>query len=495
MSVGLSWWRPFPFAMVLLGSQLLAGFDEMGKKIPANANAVIAVNVAQVLKSPLAEQNEWKKKWEDAFAYGAMTVPADTLRLLGAARMKRDMESSDWQVSLMETNGNVSLSDIAQAEGGYTDKLWDKMAVVSPGGAYFVEFGPTFLAGYEPSSDRANVVKWVRESASSQGPTSQFLRGIIRTMGSGSDVIIALDMEDAYSASDIRRNMEADPFLFSEGKKPDLDALAQCLASIKTVAFKASITDKIQAKTLIEFGIDPALMEFYAKPVLKQILNRSGMEMPDVDSWTAKVSDKTLVFEGQMSAPGLRSALSMFSLPSPNHMDSAQGKFSNDPAVMAEASRKYFRSINDMLQQYSGRRDYSEVSRWLQQNAQRISRLPILNVDPKLVSWGNDVASRLRQVATLFRQDQQELRGKMAGVSSNNTYYYDFNGNYSGSGYYNQSAGQAYQNLQDTARQQSQQMAQSRADSIGKAQQIMSGLLSERDQVRDQMTQKYKIQF
>lgn len=471
-----------------------AGFDEMTRKLPPDTNAMIAVNVREVLNTPLAQEKGWKEKWADSFEYGTLTVPPQTIRLLGAAKLKRDLETSDWQISLMETDGTISLSDIAQAEAGYTDKIWDKMAITTPGGAFFIQLAPTCLAGYQPVSNRASAVRWVRESAGSSGPSSPYLQNLGRNLNRGNEVVIGIDLDQAYSASDIRRNMQTDPFAFGDNKQVDLDVLSQLLASIQNVTLQADITDKIQARVIANFGIDAALLEFYAKPILTQILGRAGMSLPEVEGWTVKTSGKQVMLEGELSGPGLRSMLQMFTLPSPNRLDATSGKASADPKIIGEASRKYFRAVNEILQQYSGRRDYSEVSRWLAQSAQRISKLPIINVDPELVAWGNDVASRMRQVATGFREDQQTNRAKVMGISANNNYYYDYDGNYNGNGYGN-TPGQSYQSLQNQANQQSQQLAQSKADSISKASQVMGDVLAKRDQLRIAMTQKYKIQF
>lgn len=477
----------------------LATFPELMKRLPPDTNAIFVFNFDPIMKAPLAQQLDWQTKWGDAYENGPVPFPVGTARAVVGANFNPATKDSTWKLAMMDMSQQIDLPAIARAEGGYPDRMWDMDAVVSPQGAFFLKVKPDVLAGIEPA-DRQRTLKWIRESAQAGGPTSTFLQGLVIGMGARSQIVMGIDTSNMFSAPTVRRNMAIAPFA-ALGEKADLDLWSNLLASMQDIRIDVSITDKINAKLTVDFGLDVAVMASKGKPLFMEILDRAGLTLPDVADWTASVDGKTFTAQGALSPQSLRLLIEIIGMPAPS-MTTAVEEESNDPKVVGPASKRYFRTISDSIDQFRTKSggNYQGATTWVIREAQRIERLPILNVDPQLVAWGGEIANRLRQVGGNFAYDQQNNNAKVMNVQAAGTYDYSYNGGngYWGSGNgFNTSGtwGRGTQQNLEWQRQRAQIYQQSKADSIKTAMNIFGDIGSSRDKMRAQMVEKYKMEF
>ncbi|GEM_PF-5421864 len=477
----------------------LATFPDLMKRLPADTNAVFVFNFDAIMKSPLGLQMDWASKWSDAYENGPVPFPAGTSRAVVGAYFVPAIKDSNWKIAMMDMTQPIDLPVIARAEGGYPDRMWDKDAVVSPQGAFFIKVAPDVLAAMEPAN-RPYALKWIRESAQGAGPTSPFLQGLVIGMGARSQIAMGIDTNGMFSAPTVRRNMAIAPFA-SLGEKADLDMWSNLLASMQDIKINITITDKINAKLSVDFGMDMAVMATKGKPLFMEIMDRAGLSIPDVADWTASVDGKTFIAEGTLTPQSMRMLLQVIGMPSPSMTTTVEAE-SNDPKVIGPVSKRYFRTISDSIDQFRSKSggNYQGAKTWLIREAQRIERLPILNVDPELVAWGGEIANRLRQVGANFAYDEQSNTAKVMNVQSAGSYDFSYNGGngYWGSGNgFNTSGtwGRGTQQNLEWQRQRSQIYEQSKADSIKKAMDIFGNIGSTRDQMRAKMVEKYKMEF
>src|SRR4029450_4802390 len=63
-----------------------AQFEQLAAKIPSTANAIVLLDAQRIMASPIAQQEGWKERYEQAFASGLVSISPDTRRMvLGVA--------------------------------------------------------------------------------------------------------------------------------------------------------------------------------------------------------------------------------------------------------------------------------------------------------------------------------------------------------------------------------------------------------------------------
>jgi hypothetical protein len=474
------------------------------KRLPEDTNAVFVFNLEALMKSPLAQQMEWSSKWADAYENGPAPFPVGTTRAVVGANFVPATKDSLWKIALMDMSQQVDLPAIARIEGGYPDRMWDKDAVVSPQGAFFIKLAPEVLAGMEPAN-RPYALKWIQGAAQNNGPASPLLQGLAISMGASSQIAMGIYTSNMFSPPAVRRNMAIAPFQ-ALGEKADLDLWSNLLSSMQSIRINVGVTDKINAKLTVDFGIDMAMLATKGKPLFMEILDRAGMSLPDIADWSTRVEGKSFIAEGTLTPQSLRSIIGIIGMPAPA-MTTVAAEESNDPKVVGPTSKRYFRTISDSIDQFRSKSggSYQGASTWVLREAQRIERLPILNVDPELVAWGGEISNRLRQVGANFAYDQQNNTAKVMNVQASGSYGYGYGGGGWGSAYGGGYYGGAYGNGAygsggtqanlDWQRQRAQIYQQSKADSIKTAMDIIGNIGATRDQMRAKMVEKYKMEF
>ena len=471
-----------------------AGFSELGARLPADTNAVVAMNLDALMQTPMAQKEDWMSRWTSMYEAGPLHIPPGTQRVISGSHLLHDLEHSKWQISIMQMAQQIPMQDIARNEAGTTEKLWNKPGVVSPTGAYFVAMEPNVLAAIN-GGDRQFVLSWIRDERP-PGPSSPFIKQVLGALGSSSQITLALDVQDQYSPQEIQQAIEMNPLKSTGKEKVDAALLGQVLASIQSILVKVDVAETPKAQVNLQFGMDVALMEFYAKPLLMEIMDRNGFQIPEAKDWTVQVAGNRVVMEGELSRPSLRNVLGFITGPVPAYAEARGGAASDDPAAIGKASQAYYRSISAIIDNYAGQPSYSEASGWLRKEAQRIDRLAVVNVDPELAGWGAAVSSKMRQCAAMLKGEQMTGVAAVKNVSVANAGYgggYYDGGYYGGDGYYND-RGNAWANA-DAQRQKSQAFTQQKAESMKNAAGMMSSLVEEKAQLRVRMSEKYKIPF
>ena len=106
------------------------------------------------------------------------------------------------------------------------------------------------------------------------------------------------------------------------------------------------------------------------------------------------------------------------------------------PGNAAELTRKYFRSVNTLVDDMRDEKatTFNKLARLFQQYSKKIEDLPILNVDPEVVSYGAQVASTFRALASSARgtertQNIYSANQREVTVDTGGAYRYGYGGN------------------------------------------------------------------
>lgn len=482
-----------------------ADFKDLLGRIPGEANAIVIIDVEKALNSPLGMREKWKEMQANAYADKPLIVPPGATKVVMAALIDPSTVQSVWEVSAIDLSQPVSIDTIARAEGGYTETLADKAAAWSPINAYFVALDKQVLGAITPAN-RQFASRWARQKQTLGGAfVSTFLRVAATGIDQGGEIVMALDLEDIISEKRVTRRIQSGDFESLVGKKFDIKALTAALASVKGISLRVDIGEEIVGKGTIEFGNDAAPLKDIAKPVLLEILAKSGMYIEEFNSFTVNVSGKRVTAEGKLTSNGLRRLLSVIQPPSPltdappapAAPSGGAAQQPNDPppaansgAPNAKASQQYYRAIVDILDKLgkevgTGAKSasLSQSANWMTRDAKRIERLPILNVDPELVTWGGDVASRLKEAASVFSVGQLATHSRTSSIGDYATYSTDE---------YTSEDAVRPENI-DRERRAAAYEEKARATET--ALKMLGDLQVRRNQLRQALTERYKVEF
>ena len=91
------------FALFASVGSLLAA-DELLKRVPAGANALMVIDVAALESSPLAQTQGWQKKHEAAFVERPLMLPPEASRIVVASALNFAGELNvEWELAVTQT--------------------------------------------------------------------------------------------------------------------------------------------------------------------------------------------------------------------------------------------------------------------------------------------------------------------------------------------------------------------------------------------------------
>jgi hypothetical protein len=478
-------------ALIALGPSgaVWASFPSLAERLPPATNALVAVDVEKLLNSPLGTQEGWRQDMQSKWEKQPLMVPPGAARVLTASWIKMSSMDSVWEMSLIDMDKVPTAEELAKAEGGYVDKVWDKMAACSPINAYFVPLDGRTLASLTPA-DRTEIVRWVRQPLKPGGAvTSQYIREVVDGLGEKTDIVMALDLESAFGLPNIRRFLANSEI--KEIPVGQQDEIAGIISTLKGLTLDIKVDKDIRGRLTIHLGRDTDKLGPSAKPLTLAVLNAAGMRLDDLKAWSFSVQGTQVRAEGKFSVAAVRQLLSLVQSPVPAATGAPKappdGKApTSDPAV---ASQRYYKAICTMLDGLHGTASVGDTSAWVRNTTRRIDSLPILNVDPALVEWGGLVNAKLKQAGATLGVAQTQINSRVAGVM-NPDYggsYYDNNGYYVSN--YNSAA------ADNANRQRRQAGLEQRAQAQTQAMTIVNSIAETRPQIRAAMTAKYKVEF
>ena len=166
------------------------------------------------------------------------------------------------------------------------------------------------------------------------------------------------------------------------------------------------------------------------KQITRNVLANNGLQLDDFDQVHFNVTGQSLTAEAQMSKGGLRRLLSLLDVPAPaiETSESATTKTDNSSDQRGAKSLAYFRSVTSLLEDLRGDRTKQDPrggqdAVWMDKYAQKIDRLPVLDVDEEVLDWGTKTAQTLRVMATSRRGAGLSAGSQKSGLRTGG--YYD----------------------------------------------------------------------
>jgi hypothetical protein len=489
--------RWIPLACLLLAQPAAAQFNELAAKIPSSANAIVLLDGQKLLASPIAVSEGWKEKYEQAFASGLASISPDTRQLVLASQLDYEYMQPLWEVAVADLGRERSLAEIARRTSSTLDPIGQTQAVALRDNAFLVALGPQRLGVMSPAN-RQSVARWLQDIDSRTQPAlSQYLQGTLAASQT-SAIVMAFDLQDAVPPDVIRAKLATSAAL--AGKNIDLDAATKALASLRGMSLEVAFTDGTFGRLMVHFNGDAGVLAPVAKPLLMEILANLGAAIDDIDEWQVEAQPQRILFRGPLSPAGRKRVFSL--IDHPTSMLIAADAQSADPqerekTQAAAASLQYFKAmtsiLDDVREESKDAKTFGQNALWFDKWARRIDKLPSLNVDPELLTFGRETAGGLRTMAAAMRGIGINTAARSAQIYGSGA----SNVNVSGApGYWGYGGSMSYYaEWRDVDAERRAVKAEEKAKGAISARGMAAQIANETGRVRQVMTQKYQVQF
>jgi hypothetical protein len=462
-------------------------FDDLLRRIPASANALMVIDVKGVHSSPLAVKEGWSDRHQSAYVKQPLILPPESDRLVLAAQMNpnRNFEQA-WELAVMSLTESLSMRSIAKAEGGYVDKIAGLQAAWTPSDAYFVSFDPNTMGVMHPAHRQA-VSRWADYSRQNRAiAVSPYLKQAAGMVNRSTQIVMAIDLHDVVQPHKIQEGLkELELTRNSEAKQR---VWAGIISGIQGVTLKVQIGNSARGTLQVDFSDNTAPFGSDAKALVLDVLDKFGAGIAEMRQWRAKSQDYSVVLEGNLTTSAMRRLFSLLELPTSKFsaLKDESLAASDDTQSVVKASQTYFKSVSTLLDDLrkefrtnrDARRTFAGV--FMERYGRRIDRLPILNVDEELLAYGAMVSETLRGASVSNRMANVRTGVRKSQVYGNYQYNYDGNGYYSA---------RKTSSVQTQVRRQEQAKAsQVRFDSWKEIEDATSA-------IRKEMTRKYMVRF
>ena len=495
--------------LLLSAAPALAETGTLAARLPKGANAVMTVEVERLVQSPVGQKLGLQSALLSGYADRPLAVPANARRVAIAALVHPAGVESIWQTAVIDLPKKPRLEPILKAQGGYLDKIVGREAAWTQRDTFFVVLDENTMGVVRPGQ-RQFLTRWA--SGRLEKGLSPYLAAAVAA-GANDVCVFAVDLDEVVGVTALSHAI-------SMGQLPSLEKivtgqskLLSALASVQGTRLNVRATDRLDAEWTIDFAEDVSALGTQAKPFVIDVLTATELYEPDMDQWEFKAEGKKIVGKRAVEIAGLNRLLALLSPGQAGDVgdapessteaqtagaaarpDSAAGQPAARPAAASDpatASQKYYRAVSKSLDAIGSKPSPKQGATWLVAQARIIQQLPVLNVDPALIEWGNAVADSFTHAAEEMALGQQKAMTAVQGVASP-TAYTSYNGTSGWSSSDSAETRAAFRNV----RQQRQQVAQNeRGLAAERAFAAVNGVLEGRGKIRAEMTQKYGVEF
>lgn len=471
-------------------SPVRAQFEELMAKLPAATNAVVLLDAQRLFSSPLGTKENWKDKYEQSFASGLVTMAPDTNRLVLATQIDYEFMKPQWEAAVADFGSSRSAAQVARSAKGVLERIGDVPAVALHDNAYALELGPQRLGAMWPANRQA-VARWLRDIQARREPAlSGYLKATL-VASQQSAVVVAFDLEDAIPPDIIRAKLATSAAIKS--KNIAVEAAAKVLDEIRGLVLEVAVNENASGRLMVHFRGEAGALAPVAKPLLQEILAGLGGTIDDIEQWKVQADPQRIALSGPLSAAGRKRVFSLIDNPLASLVAADQTSPSaadRSLSQVAGASQQYFKALTSILSEVREKsgdaKTFGENALWFDKWARRIDKLPLLNVDKDLQGFGQYVSSQLRNMASAMRGIgiNTAARGSQvipSGYVSASANYWD------GYSYYAE-----WRNV-DAERRAIR--AEEKATGATSARAIARDVENSLSKVRQEMTQKYMVEF
>lgn len=399
--------------------------------LPNDANALAIVRVKDILQTPRAIKEEWAKEADERFLSGTGGIPSWVNTLVVGFQVRPATASEVWAAGVVSVPAAVSIEAIAAREQAMIETLGTIKAIRSDRGSYMLGISKGIFGVWRPAI-RQEATRWARAIESKvTAPLSEYLQQVSRRSG---DVVMAIDLENTLDPTMTMLHLREMKEITSDAQR---DSAYDLLMSLSGITLDVDLEETSTAELRVDFKKEVGPNVTLVRNFFLSVLHDHGAEIDEFANAPVKADGTSVSLIATLGDDSMRRLISLISsgpamenmTPSPEPLPAANGTQSVSPRVTAptpaEASQTYFRQIdqfvNDLNRASRRATDYSRTAMWHENFAEKIDELPITGVDPELIDYGADIASKLRALA-------RSLRGQQLAVNvQQGTLTYDVN--------------------------------------------------------------------
>lgn len=468
------------------------------KTLPVDANAIAVVRVQQILATPRAQREDWAGQQRAAFLAGAERIPPWVELVVRGSHVHPGAPQSSWSAAVIASQAEIDMQRVAAHEGGTLQTIGGHPAVLSSRDSYFVKLGPKRLGVMSPAF-RQDVAQWVEFLDAGR---DAFVRPYLRDAADDetAHILLALDMHEMLEPAALRQRLQASPAL--SGMPAAIDALEQLLRQLQGVRFSVRVGDETTAEFRVDFAVPVGPEGEFIKPLVVELLADSGASLEELQDATVAIDGQYVVIQMPLSDASLRRVMSLIQSPHPTARLTAPlaADSQTDPTSarvrQVEASQQYFSAVDQILSDLAranrNATNYLRTAKWHERFAEKITQLPIVGVDPELVAYGGEVASKLRALAASLRGVPVEVNLLERTITYNVQHIPPWGaiGFWGGVGYRPPGV-QVRSNLEEVRERQAAAVARG----AQQRREIWQMLEDDRGAIRRKLTGKYNVEF
>jgi hypothetical protein len=407
-----NFWPTLAGAVIVCGvfsGSASAQFEEMAKYIPGQANVLVMVNVNKVFNSEIAKSQDWQSQRGKRFESGLTAIPPAATYVTVGSQVDLEIMRTAWDAAVVTFDKAPNLADIAQHFGGVEDSIAGTPALRVADDSYVVQLSDTMLGAFGPGN-RQMVSSWIQQKHESLSP---YLQEALRFEEEGAAVIMAIDTTDIMTPGLVEARLAASENEALKKTKLDTKQIAGLVSSLRGIMLGINFGKQPYASLKIDFGQDVSALADIAEPMLLTALENQGAMLDEMANWKVEVKGKQIFFKGYLQESGLTRIASLINLPT-NALHAKAGaaqsaatngaadtQSPSDPAkVVLETTQAYYKSIERILGDLKDKKGeakaISQWGMWFNNYANKVDRLPILNVDDEMLQYGQYMAQQLR---------------------------------------------------------------------------------------------------
>ena len=324
---------------------------------------------------------------------------------------------------------------------------------------------------------------------------------------------MAIDLDNVATPAEVRALLNTND-KYKKLPTEKMEQLVDFLAGIRGLTLGVTFADKPFGKVKVDFSSKVPFSPAEAKEALLHALAKRGAMLAELGEWTPKVNGNQITLEGDFTSSGLRRLFSLispaptFKQPSPVAPNVSSGS-TPEESKTREASKAYFGIVNTYLRDLNTEKNdassFGAIAMWYNKYADKLDRLPTLNVDPELKQFGAYAADSMRASGSAIQNAGISIHSREAQVApvydtytTTNVYGYVSNNNVWGTGYSGPVGTTNTYSVENRQVEEGQKRAiryEERGGASKFANETMQQVNSKLAEVRRDLTAKYKVNF
>ncbi len=486
------------FGLIIAATLLLScGYSQLAmagpyegqiRLAPESTNLMVLVNVQALYNTSLAKTEDLKQKVKDAFLAGDTLVPPTANKIVMLAEVDAlDDLRPIWDLSILDLYKAPDVLGFARNEQAEIEHLDGHRLVQTHTGALVLELKAQRIlaSGMATRQMYTRSLKGIAPEAPLR--ISDYLKKAADVLPDEGQIVIAMDLADVFTRPVAKQIL---------GKDASPRAV-ECLTSLKGLTCVVLVDKTRQATIRLDFGQPVEALGADPHKILQPVLHPLGFSDDRLDIVTPKTHKEanTVVIKGELLPDRLRELFRKFEATgiNPDYSSEPPAETKDPKQLTIVASQKHLAAIKSLLAELKSTARRDQISELSEKYAGKIDALPMLNVDPDVLTFSANVSGSLRYQAQAKREAglRQGVRASIPTYTAR-TFYGGAYGGYGAA--YNGAYGSytSYRrDIPDTLSIETQEQAPATQIRISEWKQIEDGMVK----LRRTLTERYMVEF